>query len=546
MNEPLPCGARPPALRDDERGAILVLGVFMCACMVAVLWYLAGIADAVLYRERLQEAADATVFSAAALNARGMNLIVLLNLIMASVLAVRVALKALQAGLALAGVILLFIPGGQPASTASFNGAAQMQRAITATRNPINQTLKALSKAQKGIAMVVPAAAIVGSVQVGTKYRPTVSFAAAGNPFQGVGLPVTEGSPERLCGEAAGAVIELLALFMPEGVRPFVTGFAGSKINNMIKKAVGKGQIYFCELGLGAPPDFASEIESGAKEGCGKQQDNLNDAASSAASRYNTQCQQFGVVCNGSEGSDPKLTPAQKATLSGLRATRDQAQSAAGKFDKDTCIKDAKKDGQRQLDDKSGDGTKDPNAKAPNSKDPNTGKPSTTKPATTKPSVSPQEMTPKKITPDFQNGNARGQVISIVRGNDRSLQIAPSAVKIGAWGKKVNLEAPATAHLGFAQAEFFYDCQGPWRNEQCNGVSQDGNVMWHFRWRPRLRLFNAPFGRNASGGPEAFLEAITHASTFAKAFNPNAIGTVPLGSAYAQLLDAMKGDLILH
>ncbi len=46
----------------------------MCACMVGILWYLAGIGDAIVFRERMQEAADATAFSAAVLHARGMNL----------------------------------------------------------------------------------------------------------------------------------------------------------------------------------------------------------------------------------------------------------------------------------------------------------------------------------------------------------------------------------------------------------------------------------------------------------------------------------------
>ena len=37
----------------DERGAILVMGIFMCACLVGILWYLAGIGDAVVFRERM-------------------------------------------------------------------------------------------------------------------------------------------------------------------------------------------------------------------------------------------------------------------------------------------------------------------------------------------------------------------------------------------------------------------------------------------------------------------------------------------------------------
>src|SRR5688572_6404862 len=92
-------------LDQDERGAVLVLGVFMAACIAGMLWYLAGIGDAIIYRQRMQEASDAAAFSAAVLHARGMNLIVLLNLIMACVLGVRVTLRAIQAGLFVAGTI---------------------------------------------------------------------------------------------------------------------------------------------------------------------------------------------------------------------------------------------------------------------------------------------------------------------------------------------------------------------------------------------------------------------------------------------------------
>src|SRR6187401_728579 len=93
-----------------EQGAILVLGVFMCACMAGALWYLIGIGDAIVYRERLQEGADAVAFSAATLDARGMNLIVLLNLLMACVLGVRVAMKAAQLTLVVLGGICAIFP----------------------------------------------------------------------------------------------------------------------------------------------------------------------------------------------------------------------------------------------------------------------------------------------------------------------------------------------------------------------------------------------------------------------------------------------------
>jgi hypothetical protein len=134
-------------LENDDGGAVLVLGVFMAACVAGMLWYLAGIGDAIIYRQRMQEASDAAAFSAAVLHARGMNLIVLLNLIMACVLGVRVTLRAIAAGLVVAGTIVAFIPPISGFAPALFNGARAMESAVRATRNPINNTIKALAKA---------------------------------------------------------------------------------------------------------------------------------------------------------------------------------------------------------------------------------------------------------------------------------------------------------------------------------------------------------------------------------------------------------------
>src|SRR3954469_20308536 len=122
------------ARRGDERGAIMVLGVFMCACMAGVLWYVIGIGDAIVYRERLQEGADAVAFSAATLHARGMNLIVLLNLLMACVLGIRVAMKAAQAALIVVGGICAILPPLEGLAATCFEIAGDLQTAISETR----------------------------------------------------------------------------------------------------------------------------------------------------------------------------------------------------------------------------------------------------------------------------------------------------------------------------------------------------------------------------------------------------------------------------
>src|SRR5437660_153695 len=80
----------------DQRGAAMVIGVFMSVFLVGALWYIVGLGDAMIYRQRVQEAADATAFSAAVVHARGMNIIAMINIIMAAVMAVLVALKTAQ------------------------------------------------------------------------------------------------------------------------------------------------------------------------------------------------------------------------------------------------------------------------------------------------------------------------------------------------------------------------------------------------------------------------------------------------------------------
>jgi hypothetical protein len=71
-----------PSLLADESGATMVMGIFMAAMLVGMIYYVWGIGGAVVHRERLQDAADTAAFGAAVVEARGMNLIALLNVIM--------------------------------------------------------------------------------------------------------------------------------------------------------------------------------------------------------------------------------------------------------------------------------------------------------------------------------------------------------------------------------------------------------------------------------------------------------------------------------
>src|SRR5690348_16237149 len=81
------------AIRRDQRGVAMVFGIFFAMFMVAVVYAIHGTIEALVYREHVQDAADAAAFSGAVVNARGMNLIVLLNMLMAALLAILVGLR---------------------------------------------------------------------------------------------------------------------------------------------------------------------------------------------------------------------------------------------------------------------------------------------------------------------------------------------------------------------------------------------------------------------------------------------------------------------
>lgn len=83
-----------PRLARDERGAMTLVGVFVSMLAIGMLYYVAGVGDAITYRERMLDASDSAAFGGAVLHARAMNVVVLLNQTITSVFAVAVAARA--------------------------------------------------------------------------------------------------------------------------------------------------------------------------------------------------------------------------------------------------------------------------------------------------------------------------------------------------------------------------------------------------------------------------------------------------------------------
>ncbi|CAN5342519.1 hypothetical protein BH09MYX1_BH09MYX1_06060 [soil metagenome] len=69
-------------LKNDNKGAIMVMGIFFACAMIGLTWEFIGLGDAMIWRDRSQEVADSIAFSSASVHARAMNFIAFLNIIM--------------------------------------------------------------------------------------------------------------------------------------------------------------------------------------------------------------------------------------------------------------------------------------------------------------------------------------------------------------------------------------------------------------------------------------------------------------------------------
>src|SRR5690606_8692715 len=93
-------------LVECDRGAVMVATIFMALFLVAVLYMVIGLGRTLTMKEGMQDAADAAAYSSAIFNARGMNLIVFINLLMAALVSVLIAIRVAQSVMTLAAGIL--------------------------------------------------------------------------------------------------------------------------------------------------------------------------------------------------------------------------------------------------------------------------------------------------------------------------------------------------------------------------------------------------------------------------------------------------------
>ncbi len=237
----------------DERGAIMVLGVFMAIFLTAALYYLIGIGEAIWQRERMQDAADAAAFSAAVVHARGMNLIALINMVMAALLAVLVALKLIETLITVAIVAIgfaSFLAPNLAEAIPLLEGARESTREAHALLQPeIDLALQTLHGAAIGVRMAVPAASELPVVAgVAEHYAPPAQVAFA-LPARAT-LPTEDGSFAELCDHAGHYVGDATRFAMAGLVPGPIAGLVGGAIEDLSKA----GAAWFCGAEGVAPP----------------------------------------------------------------------------------------------------------------------------------------------------------------------------------------------------------------------------------------------------------------------------------------------------
>ena len=255
-----------PSLLREDNGAMMVIGVFMAVFVVGMLYYITGIGETIVYRERMLDAADAGSFAGAVMYARGMNVVALLNMIMAIVIAVLVALKVVYAIIVGAEIIAVSICAGcgpwcGPCCAACpfISPLDSARRAVDSVIDVVEPIVEAIveiaSGIQEGVKYAYPLAAQAKVISIGfTQYNEptTAGFMYPIIPK----LPIEVDDSDLLCdkaGQEAGAL----------AVAPIAATPAGRFMSTATGALARTFSSYFC----GDTEESAKRIEEDAELG---------------------------------------------------------------------------------------------------------------------------------------------------------------------------------------------------------------------------------------------------------------------------------------
>ena len=190
------------ALRRDENGTVLVVGVFAAAFLFGAVYFVLGVGDAVVHRELMQDSADTGAYGLAVLHARAMNMVALLNMVKLSVAVTVTTLLAVIVG---ATKTIAFIQASQ-VRLITLGAAIPILAAIgakataehTAIRGDADAVVRAADRAQETLRQRLPEVAEAQMARTVLSYgRPVQQGSAQMSP-----LPIRRGQPLALCERA--------------------------------------------------------------------------------------------------------------------------------------------------------------------------------------------------------------------------------------------------------------------------------------------------------------------------------------------------------
>lgn len=249
--------------RRTQRGAIGLAGLFFILLGAVMVQGVIALARTMLHREGMQDAADASAFSSALLNAQGINLLVVINLIMAALVAVLVAIRLAQT-LCIVGSVALYglaVPtwgATLPAAAVTTNAATQLENAFNSAKKPIFTLVEGLHMAQRATAVVVPFVAMGSAMLEAADEHPPAEGAFA-LPTD-VRLPVEADEFSVLCAHATELAVELATKplsFIPGA------GLVLGAMADVAKEIGGATSSYLCGDGTGEIPTFTRAEEEG-------------------------------------------------------------------------------------------------------------------------------------------------------------------------------------------------------------------------------------------------------------------------------------------
>ena len=243
----------------------MVLSLFLGLFLVGSLYYMLGVGDALLYRRVMQDGADAGAYAASVLAAKGMNLHVLLNVVMAVTAGVLLVVRSVEVLLEIVLAVLnglaasvVLAPKALPLIAALTPAEAAVDKLGDSVEQFVRIAHDALDVAHRTVQHGYPLLAEARAIDVMTSngaYNPPVSggfvmpVLGARLPTGGRGLPVEKTDIGTLCDRAANGIGNRLANISSKVPR-WLLKFLGG----VVAKALRLGKRRTCDEGIVEAP----------------------------------------------------------------------------------------------------------------------------------------------------------------------------------------------------------------------------------------------------------------------------------------------------